>query len=164
MRLFLNADKWRIVAFENFNCKAQSWETCSRINWEYVYVSFCTFPFSMYSCEQPRGHYVGPSTVGGLIERAALLRIASLLYATVLIFMRSPMTLRQDSVSYIKRREKVINSDHCITGHTRMYTQTSASSYISRDCVICGENERNILHTSVQWCIILTHYSPCHWL
>lgn len=98
IRLFLNSDKWRIACrFENFNCKERSLEKrahelienmCMR-----VFFFVRTFPFPMYSCEQPRGHLVEPSTVGGLIERAALLRIAPLLYATVLIFMRPPMTL-----------------------------------------------------------------------
>jgi len=61
--------------------KSASWETRSRINWEYVYASFCTdFSLSDVSPWTAERHYVGPSIVGGLIERAALLRIALISY------------------------------------------------------------------------------------
>jgi len=71
------------------------------------------------------------------------------------------MALRQDSASYIKRHEKVINSDPCITDHTHTRTYTLALSYISRDYV--RENERNILHkrSIVYYVLIILYAIDC---
>jgi len=62
--------------------------------------------------------------VGGLIERAALLRIVTC--AAVLIFMRSSSSsgsnrraLWKASESFMERREKVINLEHYVIGRTR---------------------------------------------
>jgi len=73
--------------------------------------------------------------VGGLIEHAALLRIATC--AAVLIFMRSPSssgsngrTLWKASESFMERREKVINLEHYVTGRTRgTRARASARTY-----------------------------------